>query len=121
MEKWETVLLLKFRLIPWRMKVRFCFEWKAWLIAYEKLGFGPEGLDKLPTDQQIDAIAYGAAAWARLKAGKKVYFTPEQLKEALMGASRAANLILAETLSYAQFPDWLKAGMPEVDKKKAEV
>ena len=120
MERWETELMLKFRYAPWKIRVRFCFEWKAWLIAYEKLGFGPDGLDKLPTDKQVDAIAYGAAVWARVKDGRKPFFTADQLREALMKASRAENLKLTEALAYAQFPDWLKQGMTDADKKKAE-
>ncbi len=120
MERWETELMLKFRYAPWKLRIRFCFEWKAWLIAYEITGLGPEQFNKLPTDRQVDAIAFGAAQWARVKEGKKPFFTADQMKEALMRASRAENLKLTEALAYAQFPDWLKQGMSSDEKKNSE-
>ncbi len=117
MEKWETQLNLRFPGMPWKFKVGFVFEWKAWLIAYDLLKIGPEEFNALPSEQQLATITYAAAAWYRMKNGKKVFFTRDQLTAALMNASKADNLRIIHALHYAQFPDWLKAGMPEVEKK----
>ena len=117
MEKWQTQLSLRFPGIPWRIRVGFDYEWKAWLIAYDLKGMEPEDFSKLPIDQQMDALAYGAAAWHCMKKGKKVFFTPDNMTKALMRASKQENLLLAEAMTYAQFPAWLKAND---DAKKKE-
>jgi len=119
MEKWQTEISLKFKRVPWRFKVGFTYEWKAWLLAYDHFNVGPEEFSKLDIDKQITGLAYGAAAWHLLKNGKKVFFTYNDLAEALLKASKAQNLILDNARSYASFPDWLKAGT-EAGKKKEE-
>jgi hypothetical protein len=119
MEKWQTEIRLKVGKFPFRFKVRFSYEWKAWLIAYELFDTGPEEFSKLDFDKQITGLAYGAAAWYRIKQGKKVFFTYADLKTALLKATKADNLKLTNAMSYAKFPDWLKQGT-ESDKKKDE-
>lgn len=117
MEKWQAEIRLKFRKFPFRIKVCFSYEWKAWLIAYDLFGTDPESFSKLDFDKQINALAYGAASWNRIKRGKKVFFSYDDLKDALLKASKADNLKLTSAMSYAKFPDWLKEG-PEASKKK---
>ena len=117
MEKWQTMLNLKFRRLPWRIKVGFSYEWKAWLIAYDLFNMGPEEFAKLNLEKQVTAIAYGAAAWYRMQKGKKVYFTYDDIADAMMKASKAENLMLSHAMSYAQFPEWLQP-LSEGDKKK---
>jgi hypothetical protein len=120
MEKWQAVIRLKFRKFPFRIKVCFSYEWKAWLLAYDLFNTDPENFSKLDLDKQVNALAYGAASWHRIKGGKKVFFTYDDLKDALLKASKAENLKLSNAMSYAKFPDWLKKGTEESDKKKDE-
>jgi len=109
MEKWQAEISLKFKRCPWRFKVGFTYEWKAWLIAYDHFAVGPEEFSKLDIDKQVTGLAYGAASWHLIKKRRKVFFTYNDLAEALLKASKAQNLILTKTMSYASFPDWLKA------------
>ena len=118
MEKWQTEISLKFKRVPWRFKVGFTYEWKAWLLAYDHFNVGPEEFSKLDIDKQITGLAYGAASWHRIKQGKKVFFTFADIDQTLLHASKAENLKLIKAMTYAQFPDWLKGKMPEGDKKK---
>ena len=119
MEKWQAEISLKFKRVPWRFKVGFTYEWKAWLLAYDHFAVGPEEFSKLDIDKQITGLAYGAAAWHLLKNGKKVFFRYVDLEEALLKATKAENMKLTDAMSYAKFPDWLKA-CNEAGKKKEE-
>ena len=118
MEKWQTRLKLRIKGIPWKISIGFSYEWKAWLIAYEVFQTSPEEFGKLDTDKQISALAYGAAYWDMMKRGKKIFFDFKDIDQALLHASKADNLQLIKTMSYAQFPDWLKGNLPEGNKKK---
>ena len=118
MEKWEIVLKLRFGGLFWPVKQGFSFEWKAWLLAYETTECGPDEFNALDGERQIAALAYGAACWWSMKHRKKVFFTMENIADALMRATKADNLALASALREAQFPLWMRA-MSE-DKKKAE-
>lgn len=117
MERWEVILRLRFGRFLVR-KVGFTFEWGAWFIAYDAVRCGPDEFDKLPPEQQIMAMAFGAASWWSMKNRKKIFFTMEDIGQALMRASKADNLALSQALNYAKFPEWMKymAG----DKKKDE-
>jgi len=119
MEKWQCELKLRFRGMPYKMRVIFSFEWKAWLIAYDLFDKSPEEFNKLEPEEQITALCYGAAYWDKIKKGRKVYFSYEDMVFALNKASKEENKMLAETLKYAQFPDWLSKGIDE-DKKKVK-
>jgi len=116
MEKWQTELRLKFRGVPWKIRVGFSYEWKAWLIAYDIAAATPEEFAKLPLETQKNLLAYGAAAWHLMKRRKKVFFAPDDIATALMRASQADGLTLNRALSYARFPDWLQVA-PEGKKK----
>jgi hypothetical protein len=100
----------------------FTFEWKAWLIAYDEMKCGPDEFNKLTAEEQIMAMAYGAATWWSMKNQKKISFDMSDIGMALMKASKADNLALAAALRYAQFPDWMKSMVvDDDDKKKANV
>ena len=116
MEKWQTSLNLKFQRVPWKFRVGFSYEWKAWLLAYDHFNCSPEEFSKMDIDKQSTALAFGAAAWDRMKKGKKVFFTYEDIVLALLKASKEENIKLAMAMSYASFPKWLKA--EGADKKK---
>ena len=118
MEKWQTSLRLKIRGIPWKVKIGFDYEWKAWLLAYDITQTGPTEFIKLDTDRQVMILAYGAAAWHLMKRGRNVYFTPEDIAEALLRATKAENNQLVAAMAYARWPEW----MIEVksDKKKEQ-
>jgi len=107
MEKWQVEISLKFKGI-WKIKVQFSFEWKAWLLAYDLFNCSPEEFQKLDIDKQFTALCYGAAAWSLMERKRKVFFTYENMAEALLKASKADNQKLAEAMKYAQFPEWLK-------------
>jgi len=117
MEKWQTVINLKFKGCPWKIRTGFSYEWKAWLIAYDLFNCSPEEFSKMPIDKQATAVAYGAAAWDRIKKGKKVFFTYDNIVDALLIATKEENMRLAKALEYAQFPQWLKGDSG--GKKKA--
>ena len=119
MERWEIVLRLRFGGLRWPIKQGFSFEWKAWLIAYEVTECGPDAFLELDSERQIAALAYGAAAWWSMKHRKKIYFTMENIADALMRASKADNVALAQALREAQFPEWMR--QLSEDKKKVEV
>lgn len=119
MEKWQTRLRLKFKRIPFKIKVGFDYEWKAWLIAYDHLKISPEEFAQMDLDRQLTVLAFGAASWHRIKQGKNVPFSYDDLIAALLRASKAENQRLTETMSYAKFPDWMKQD-PGQDKKKSE-
>jgi len=114
MEKWQAEIKLRFKGL-FKITVRFSFEWKAWLLAYELFDCSPSEFQKYDLDKQFTAICYGAAMWDRMKRGKSVFFTYDNIVQALASASKADNQKLAKTMEYAQFPEWLKA---EGDKKK---
>jgi len=116
-EKWQTVINLKFKGCPWKIRIGFSYEWKAWLIAYDLFDCSPEEFNKMPIDKQSTAVAYGAAAWDRIKKGKKVFFTYDNIVEALLKATKEENMRLVKALEYAQFPKWLKGDTG--GKKKA--
>jgi len=109
MEKWQAEINLKFKRCPWRFKVGFTYEWKAWLIAYDHFDLSPGEFLKLEREKQEMGLAYGAAAWHLLKKGKNVFFTYDDLAEALLKASKAENMKLTNAMSSASFPDWMKA------------
>lgn len=119
MEKWQVELKLKFRGVPWKIKIMFSFEWKAWLIAYDLFDVSPEEFLKLGQEEQMNALCYSAAYWYKFKKGKKVFFSYEDIIYALDKAAKEENRQLGEALSYAYFPEWLRKGMPE-DKKKVK-
>jgi hypothetical protein len=120
MEKWQTEISLKFKRVPWRIKVGFSYEWKAWLITYDLFSVDPEEFSKLDLDKQITSLAFGAASWHKIKQGKNVFFTYNDLSQALLKATKSENQKLINTMSYAIFPDWLRKGTIEGDKKKEE-
>jgi hypothetical protein len=113
MNQWEVELKLKFG--RRKRKVGFCFEWKAWLIAYDVFDVEPDEFLKKEPEDQMNALAYGAAFWFCVRRRKKVFFTYQQITDALLLASRAENLKLATAMKYAQFPEWFTP-----DKKKAK-
>jgi hypothetical protein len=117
MEKWQVELKLKFRGVPWKIKVGFSFEWKAWLIAYDLFDVSIEEFQKLDSEEQMTALCYGAAYWDRMKKGKRIFFSYEDIIFALDKATKEENKQLGEALNYAHFPEWLKKGMPESKKK----
>lgn len=114
MPEWRTTLKLKFPGIPRRRVIGFRYEYAAWLIAYDLFGVDLDEFSNLDADKQITAIHYGAAVWDRVKLGKGVYFTYEEMVGALSRASKAENIHLAEVMSNAQFPEW----MSKLEKKK---
>ena len=118
MERWQTSLRLKIRGIPWKVKIGFSFEWKAWLLAYDQTQTGPEEFSKLLPDVQLNALAYGAATWHLLKQGRKVYFSPDEIAEALLKATKAENNQLLSAMNYARWPEWMRS--VKTDKKKEE-
>ena len=107
MEKYQVEVLLKIKR-PWKISVRFSFEWKAWLLAYDLFNCSPGEFSKLTHDKQFTAICYGAAAWDRMKRGKQVFFTYKDLCQGLLRASKADNQKLAKTMGYIELPQWLK-------------
>lgn len=120
MDKWRTEIRLRFRLMPFKVRVGFCFEWKAWFIAWDLFSMGPDEFGKLEIEQQITALAYGAAYWDRVKQGKKVFFSYEDIVFALNKASKEENLRIPAAIKNSQFPDWMKKNIPETDKKKVK-
>ena len=119
MEKWQTIVKLKLKGF-FRTSVRFSFEWKAWLLAYDLYSCSPGDFSKLDIDDQFSALCYGAAAWDLIKRKKGVFFTYEDMKKALLNASKADNQKLARVLKSAQFPQWLRSRQEEEDDKKKE-
>lgn len=115
MENWQTAIRLKIGLF--KRMVRFDYEWKAWLLAYDLNGVGPDEFSKLDFDRQSTSLSYGAAMWYQMKKGKTVKFSYEDLRVALLKASKADNQKLIDAMGYAKFPEWLKDGTPESTKK----
>jgi hypothetical protein len=112
---WEAVLKLKTgRLGLRRKKVGFCFEWKAWLIAYDVFDEDPEEFNKRDPDEQMNALAYGAAMWYAIKKRRKFGLFYEDICKALGRATLEENKKLAAALKFAQWPEWFKPG----EKKK---
>lgn len=114
MNQWECELRLKFG--RRKRKVGFCFEWKAWLIAYDVFDLEPEEFLKKDPEDQMNALAYGAAFWFCVRRRTKVFFSYEDIVRALNKATREENKKLAEAMKYAQFPEWFTP-----DKKKVTV
>ena len=116
MFQWEAELKLRTgRLGLRKHKVGFCFEWKAWLIAYDVFDLDPEEFLKKDPEEQMNALAYGAAFWYAIKKRKRAFkLSYEDIKSALSRATLAENRILAEALKFAQWPEWFKPG----EKKK---
>lgn len=106
--------------MPFKVTIGFSFEWKAWFIAWDLFDVGPDDFSKLEPDQQITALAYGAAYWDRVKQGKKVFFSYEDIVFALNKASKEENLRIPEAIQNAQFPEWMKKNMPGTAKKKVK-
>ena len=57
LEKWQVELNLRFPGVPWKFRVGFDYEWKAWLIAYELKEKEPSEFTKLPLDEQ-ELVSY---------------------------------------------------------------
>lgn len=105
---WEAVLKLKTgRLGLRKKKVGFCFEWKAWLIAYDVFDLEPEEFNKLDPEKQMNALAYGAAMWYAVKKRIRFKLFYEDIVKALSRATLAENRLLAEAMKNAQWPEWL--------------
>jgi hypothetical protein len=117
MDKHQAKIRLRFRGI-FRISVRFSFEWKAWLLAYDLYNCSPQEFSEYDIDKQFTALCFGAASWDLMKRGRSVYFTFDDMTKALNAASKADNRKLADTMKYAQFPDWLRGGIKDDDKKK---
>ena len=107
MNQWEVELKLKFG--RRKRKVGFCFEWKAWLIAYDVFDCEPSEFMEKEPEEQMNALAYGAAFWYCVRRRTKVFFTYPALNK----ATREENKKLGEALKFAQFPEWFTP-----DKKK---
>jgi len=126
--KWRVKIKLKFRrksrFLGWKYrKVGFWFEWKAWLIAYDIFKVGPVEFTKLPVDDQMTSLIYGGAVWHCIQTRKKMLFDYPELKEALNQASKMENGIICSAIGEAQFPEWMKKMVKEVDegdKKKSK-
>ena len=120
MFQWEAVLKLRTgRLGLRKKKVGFCFEWKAWLIAYDVFDEDPDDFQKRDPDEQMNALAYGAAFWFAIKKRKRAFkLSYEDISLALSRATLAENRLLAEALKYAQWPDWFKPGGKKKPKMK---
>jgi hypothetical protein len=114
MNQWECELKLKFG--RRKRKVGFCFEWYAWLIAYSLFDCEPDEFMKKDQEEQLNALAYGAAYWFCIRRGKKIFFTYEDIIQALNKATREENKQIVEAFNYAQFPEWFKGD----NKKKAK-
>lgn len=117
MEKHQAEIKLKFKGI-FKIRVRFSFEWQAWFLAWNVFKVDPDEFGKLDPDKQFSAIAYGAAAWYLMNRAKPVYFTFDNMVEALMKASKEDNQKIAVALRYAQWPEWVKSKIEDNDKKK---
>lgn len=117
MPDWRVEIRLKFPGIPFSRKIGFRYEWKAWLLAYEVFGLDIEQFGDMEPDMQVTAIHYGAAAWDMMTKGRRLYFTYDQMVGALSKASKEDNILLANTMANAQFPEWMKN--LQDDKKKA--
>ena len=118
MERWQTTLRLKFKGIPWKVKVGFDYEWKAWLLAYDTTNTGPEEFSKLPHDYQVNALAYGAAAWHLIKRNRPVMFDLADIAQGLLWATKEENNQLVAAMSYARWPEWMRE--IKGDKKKEQ-
>ena len=118
MLQWEAVLKLRTgRLGLRRKKIGFCFEWKAWLIAYDVFDLDPEEFQKKDPDEQMNALAYGAAMWYAIKKRKRFKLFYEDIVRALNRASLAENKKLAEALKFAQWPEWFNPEKKKTVKK----
>lgn len=118
MPDWRVEIRLKFPGIPLRRKVGFRYEWKAWLLACDVFKIDMPEFSELELDIQVTAIHYGAAAWDMMTKGRRVYFTYDDMVRALNKASKEDNILLAETMKKAQWPEWMKN--LQDDKKKPE-
>lgn len=119
MFQWEAVLKLKTgRLGLRRKKVGFCFEWKAWLIAWDVFDLEPDEFLKKDPNDQMNALAYGAAFWYAVKKRKKFKLFYEDIVQALNRASLGENKKLAEALKFAQFPEWFTPEKKKTGMKK---
>jgi hypothetical protein len=111
-----------------KRKIGFRFTHFALFEAMEVLNCEPEELKNYSENEQIYAIAYGAALYDAIKTGKKADFTFGQMKEAFMN-ERASELerkgeLIGKTWANASYPKWMedtfKEASDEVAKKKSQ-
>lgn len=118
MEKWQVEIKLKLPHKLFKRKVKFTFEWAAWIFAWQHYNCPPEEFEELPMEEKLMAVSYGAALWERVKSKKKVFFSFGDIYSGLMKATREENTRIGEAMKYAQYPDWLHLGKEE--QKEAE-
>jgi len=107
MEKWEVIVRMKF---PGKFsrRMKLIFEWKAFLIAYDLYDVEPEEFLKKDQMEQLFALIYGAAYWGRLKAGKKINFTYEDIVNAVGKLTTNDMNAISGAIKEAYMPAWLK-------------
>jgi hypothetical protein len=109
MNQWECKLRLKFPRRLFKRKIGFCFEWQAWLIAYDVLDVKPDEFMKKDPEEQMNASAYGGAIWFCINNRRRIFFTYKDLVKALNKSSMAKSRKIEKTLKFAQYPGWTRA------------
>lgn len=115
MEKWEVDIKMKFPGRLARKKMRLVFEWKAFLLAYDLYDVDPEEFLKKDQMEQLFALIYGAASWGRMKRGKKIFFTYEDIVSAVGKLTTNDMTAISEAIEAASMPQWLSG-----EKKKTK-
>lgn len=108
MNPWQTKIRLKFPGKLFKRNVGFCFSWQAWFIAYDTLDVEPDEFLEKDSEQQMNALAYGAAFWFCARRRERFFFTYESLTKALNRASMEDYKKIEAALKSAQFPEWME-------------
>jgi len=108
------------RLFSRYTKKKIGFRYTHWALfrAMDVLECSPSDLEKQPEDEQLMAISFGAAEWDRLKTGKRVFFSYEEMKAALERGSIQQGRRLGEAWANISMPDWMSEQVGEASPTK---
>jgi len=101
-----------------KKKIGFLFTQYAWFMAFDLLDVDPSKFDELDQYEKHIALSYGAAKYWCMKNGKEVFFTRDELEEALKRNSLEKNEEIVKAQQNAVFANWMKAFMEEGDSPK---
>lgn len=101
------------------LKVGFRFTHFALFTAMDVTETEPHQFEKLPPDEQLAAVAYGAAIHDAMKTGKRFKYDYATFRKALDTCSLNDGKKLGQAWAYAETPKWMREAQEEVVKKKS--
>lgn len=113
------VRTLSFNRYP-KANIGFEFNYMAFLSAFGSNNLDVTNIEEMDNNEKISVIVYGAALEYCRTNKKKIFFTHDDISNALEMASLKLNQKILKSMSYARMPDWLQSIMDKMPTEKGE-